>query len=108
MRKQYESQEEKINNFLDNKIIPILKKKDLDHDKVIKAICLELGIKKEKVEQSISNLIELGKIKEIHILTIPNDQLDNWLKDFFEKEKEEKKEVKKVDEILNIKNKKEK
>lgn len=93
MPSKYESQEEKISSFFKEKILPALKKQDLDYNKVVNLISVELGVKEEKIKQTISKFIKLGEVKELHTLTIPDDQVDDWLKDLSKTEKEIQDEI---------------
>ena len=100
MPSRYKTKEEKINEFIDKAILPALQKQDLDYDKVVQAVCHELGINENNVDQVIKRFIQMGKIKEIHILTIPDEQVEGFLKEYFEEERKQKKEAEKVDKIF--------
>lgn len=93
---KYESQEAKINSFLESVIIPALEVNDLDYNKVVKNVAFEKGVKEDKVKQSLQILIEMGKIKEIHILTIPDEKFEGMLKNMATTRKEVEKEIKEV------------
>jgi len=88
MAGKYQSQDEKINNFLQNAILPALREKDLDYKKLVKTMCFDLGVKENRVIEALNNLIEMEKIKEIRILTINDDQIDDYVKNLSKKDKE--------------------
>lgn len=81
MKKTYQTQDERIIEFIDQNILPALTQKDLDYKKVVQLISIELGMRKDKVEKALDNLIAIGKMSEIHILTIPDDKIGDWLQD---------------------------
>jgi len=94
---KYQSQESKINKFITNSILPALFNSDLDYKKVVKTVAFEKGVKEEKVEQSLKALIDMGKIKEIHILTVPDKDFEDILKNKGIVKKELEKEFKRVE-----------
>lgn len=86
---KYESNAEKVKNFIEIRILPVLKKRnDLDYYETINAIASHLSVSKKVVEKEIDSLIELKKVQEIRQLTILEEEIPEWLKETIEREKE--------------------
>lgn len=74
-------------NFIANQIIPCLKNRDLDYQKTIAAICAETHSTINLAEEMLRTLIP-NQIKEIHLLTIPDEKVKSWLEEMQETNKE--------------------
>jgi len=83
----YQTNRAKIINFANDKIVPLLKEKDLEYKEVVQIISENVGCSSEMVIDGLKTLIP-NKIKEIHVLTIPDEEVTNWLRDRINKEKE--------------------
>lgn len=94
----YTSKKERIKKVIDDKLLKHLSKIDLDYYKVRTAIATDLGVSLNDVSEMIDNYISAGKIKEHRIITIPDESVQDWLKDErqFEKEKAE------LDKVLEV------
>lgn len=92
----YQSQREKVILFLNGQILPLLKKKDINYNELIFIIKENTFVNDNIIDEVIRSYIKQGKFKEIHILTIPDKEIENWL---IENKKEEE-EMKKVEEII--------
>jgi len=103
MARKYISNREKIQNFLLEVIIPIIKKeKDLDYEKIINETAMHLGVSKNSVEENLRTFIDSNIIKEMktHVLTIPDKEVEGY----FEAIKAKHDEIKKdIEENLEIK-----
>lgn len=100
MPSQYKSNREKVNEFLEHKILPLIRKKDLDYYEVINIISVQLGVSKKLVEESIKMLVGNGRIAEIRVLTVTEEQISGILKELRDAEEESKKTEKEVEEIF--------
>ena len=76
---KYISKKEKIKNFFDTEIIPILRKKDLNFYPLAQAISSHLFVSYGDVEDTIKEYVSQGKIEEVRIITIPKTEIPNWL-----------------------------
>lgn len=85
-------EQREFNRFFEQFILPKLKLKDLDLDKVLSAISFELGIDNDKLKFCFDELEKQGKIKIIKIITIPDQHIDKFLDDL-KKTNEELKEL---------------
>lgn len=92
----YKSKNDVVREYIENEIVPILKFKDLDFKKVISLVKLKTGAREDIIMFTINNLIENSIIKEEHILTIPDNQVSDWLKELKEDEDKSKKEAEDV------------
>lgn len=81
----YFSNKKKVEDILTKIIIPSLRKKDIDYDKLIQAIMSETLVSRNIIEDIIKTHIP-NEIKEIHILTIPEEKIDGLLKELREEE----------------------
>lgn len=99
MVKQYESQDEKVNNFLENTLLPLIKEanKDIEFNEVVQQCSLHLNVKEEKIKEGLNRFIKSGKIKEIHIITIPDSEVQDWLNNLVKKDKEVNEELKELE-----------
>ena len=90
----YQSKRQKISDFFDSKIYPLLKSNDLDYKEILKVIQENTYATESMIEEVIRNKVMMKKIKEIHILTIPDEEIPNFLErlKIIEKEKEKTKE----------------
>lgn len=95
----YQSIREKIRVFTEDKLLPVLRERDLDYNEVIKVIIENIGCSQSMAEEGIRVLINMNKIKEIRILTIMDEEVSNWLDDLKEQEVEQKKANEVIEEI---------
>jgi ferritin len=94
MPMKYESQDEKISKYIKDLVIPAIKRKDLDYNQLVKKLCVELGVKEERVESVLKRFIDAGEMKEERILTITDDKIPDMLKLIKEEEEKLKSELK--------------
>ncbi len=87
----YITNKQKLIEFITNQIIPCLKKRDLDYNKTIQAICSETNATRNTATEILRSLIP-RQIKEVHILTIPDKEVKTWLDEM----KETKEDIKKA------------
>jgi len=83
----YITNKQKMLDFITNQIIPCIKNRDLDYQKTIAAICAETHSTINLAEEMLKTLIPT-QIKEIHILTIPDEKVKTWLDEMKETDKE--------------------
>lgn len=103
-RMGYQSQRDKIKETIEKYVVPFINEKDLEYDKVLSNLSEELSCSKGMVEDVLQTFISSGKIKEIRILTIPDQEVTSWLKEQKDKEEKLKKELKEFEQINVIKN----
>lgn len=75
----YETQKEKVKNFIIEKIMPVLQNKDLDYYELINYIQEKTGQRQKLVEEVLLELKTSKVIKEHRILTIPDEKIQDWL-----------------------------
>lgn len=75
----YQSIRAKIAKHLENRVLPYLKKQDLDYYKVIDGLSSDVGCSKNMIKDVLNSFIDSNKIKEIRVLTIPDEQIKDWL-----------------------------
>lgn len=85
----YQSKQERINQFITQKIIPLLSNKDLDFNEVVIVVMENCLCNRELAIQELQRLISFKKIKEIHVLTIPDEQIGSWINQMVKTEKED-------------------
>jgi hypothetical protein len=89
----YKSVKEKVKEDLEKIIIPAIKKKDLDYYRVVGAIASRESCSKIIVEDLLKTFIDSGYIKEIRILTITDDKIQDFLDELKLIEKEVQEEL---------------
>lgn len=84
---KYITNKEKVAAFITEQIIPYLinNTKDLDYEQTINAICSETHSSRIIAEEILKSFFP-HKIKEIHILTIPDENVKTWLEEMQKKE----------------------
>lgn len=105
---QYVTNKQKIMEYIEINILAFLKQKDLDYNKVIDLISEKTSSNPSMVKTILDSFINSGKIKQINILTIPDKQIDGWLKEVKEMEEQKKKDDAEVKKILESKPKEDK
>lgn len=98
---KYESKKEQISKFIEDNVIPAVKRKDLDYDKVIKGIADQFGTTEDIVNNIIKRFVSLGKLAECHVLTIRDDEIKDWLVELEREQKEKKEDEKKSLQFLD-------
>lgn len=88
----YKPNNDRLKDYFDKTVIPSLKEVDIDYYKLIDVISLDLGISETKVNDMLERYKKAKKIKEIRILTIPDELLNDSL-DFIARKKQVKKEA---------------
>ena len=98
----YQTKRERTINIVENIIIPAIKKSvgDVDYYEVLKAISTRAKITNKEAESVVEEFIINNILKEVRILTIPDEEVSDWLKDYFDKEKEMEEEDKKIKEVF--------
>lgn len=97
----YISEKKKVKDLLDNKVIPMIKKKDVDYNKLVDAVCKETGSTQRLVKEILQTAINTNQIKEIRVLTIPDEELDDFFQEHYKEEKRIVEDDKEVDEVLD-------
>ncbi len=84
---KYVTSKEKIYNFILSNIMPVILEQDIDFEKTVLAVAKEMHVSYEQVEHVLSSMCP-EKMKEIkiHVLTIPDTKIDDWMKDLKSKE----------------------
>jgi len=83
----YQTQREKIKQFMEKKILPVIKKQDVDYYKLVSATRKELNTSESMIEDEIKNRIENKEIKEIRVLTINDEEIVPFFKRIVSEEK---------------------
>ena len=79
MAKKYLPQRAKVLMFIEQYIIPTIKKRDLDYYEVVKGLSQELHASEKNIKECLQQQIDAGKIKEDRILTIPDNEISSFL-----------------------------
>jgi hypothetical protein len=87
---KYITKDEKLKEFIENKIIPVIKTKDLDYYKLLSYIEEHTGYSKSRIDEALLVYIRSKRIKEIRLLTVPDEKIEDWLE--LQKEHEKIKE----------------
>jgi len=90
---KYLSKREQLKDIIEKIVIPAIKKKDVDYYKLLIELIDRIGVSKEIVEDVLKSFIISGKVKEIRVLTIPDEKINNWLDDLIKEEKQTKKDL---------------
>lgn len=93
----YVTQREKVSEYITKYIIPALKLKDLDYYETVKYIAGIIGASESLVENVLSGFAASGKLREVRLLTILENELNDFIKDMKQREKD----IKEVDEQLD-------
>lgn len=96
----YQSQRERIKRYIEDKILPYVKKKDLSYYKVVNGISGDLGVSISMVEDVLKNFIDTNKIKEIRQLTIQDHEIPHWMEEEKERAKSKEEEQGKMDDVI--------
>lgn len=90
----YQTQRQKISEFLEKKIIPFIKKRgDIDYYKLIEGMVNDLGVSKSMVEDCIKTYINNNTITEHRVLTISKEEVKHWLEELSKEEKQIKEDL---------------
>ena len=103
MPSKYISTREKVMDYIENNILLFLKQKDLDYYEVIKIIKIKTSCSENLIKNILKDYINSGKIKEIRVLTIPDEQIGEWLKNLKEMEEQKEKDDEEVKKMLEFK-----
>jgi len=79
MAKKYLPQRAKVLMFIEQYIIPTIKKRDLDYYEVVKGLSQELQTSEKIIKECLQQQIESGKIKEHRVLTISDNEISSFL-----------------------------
>ena len=93
----YQTIREKIKLFIDKHIIPAVKKKDLDYYKVVNGVSSELGVTQNMVLDVLKDFTNSRKLAEVRVLTIPSGQVQGFLQELHNEEKQTKKDLEELD-----------
>jgi hypothetical protein len=93
---KYFSKKDKIQEFIRERVIPAVKIKDLDYEKVVEEIQKKTLSERKMIEEVIGSFVP-KEMKEIRILTIPDEEINDWLSAIVKNEKE-------TEEIIGRKN----
>jgi hypothetical protein len=91
---------EQIKQQIEQRILPYLKKQDLDYYKVLDGLSADIGASRNMIEAVLRSFINSNKMKEIRTLTLPDEEVGDWLKDITEEEKQQKEEIEKADKFV--------
>lgn len=86
-------------NIILQKILPALKVRDLDYKKVLEYVTHESGCNSIEAQTIITELDIQKKIKEIRILTIPDEAVGDFVKELKEIEEQKKQADLRMEEI---------
>lgn len=112
----YKSKNEKMRAFFDRYVIPEVTKRDVNEEQMTNLIFVEFNIQKKRILEYIDALISTRRIKRVmnydkegsfigSVLTIPDEQVDDWLSKHKEQEAMDKKNIIEVDEVISKLNK---
>lgn len=88
----YQTNREKIINWIEKGLIPKLVERDYDYNSIIAGICAETGSGKNIVEDVINSYVVMGKIARSNLIIATDKQL----KEYNEKQEAFKKEANKI------------
>lgn len=93
---KYKSKREVAISFLKETLIPIIKKnQDVSYSKILAYMLLDLGISNKLAKECITGFITQGELSlDNDILTIPDKEIVNWLKELKERETQIQKDFK--------------
>jgi hypothetical protein len=105
----YIKSREIMTKAIEEKIIPLLREKDLDYEQVISQLALKSYLSPKSVKNYFESLITGGRVKLIktivnneivQVLTIPDKEVDKWLEEHLKTEKEKEEDKKKSELFL--------
>lgn len=89
---KYQTQREKIVEWIEKGLIPKLPERDYPYQEIVSAIAMELGTNEKTVEDVLNSYIKSNKIKHLNLLVATDEQL----RDYMKKQQEHKQEVDKI------------
>jgi len=92
----YQSQREKIKKLIEDQVLKWIKEKDLDYYKIINFLQSETNCSQNMAEDMVCSFIKNKIIQENRILTIPDGEINEFVKRMKEREEEIEKEVDQV------------
>lgn len=84
----YISEKRKISDFIEKHILPLIIRNDYSYYDVLELIVKQTKASKRSAKEVLDGFIETKEIKEMRILTVPDEKLDTALSLKFEEEKE--------------------
>jgi hypothetical protein len=90
---KYISKKEKLKEVIKKYIIPGVQKTDLDYYKILSELVREVGLSMEITEDTLKDFIRSGLLKEVRVITLPDEKVESWLEEQIKTEKEIKKEL---------------
>jgi len=94
---KYQTQREKARKFIEDNIIPTIKKQDVDYYKVLNVMRKDLRIDEKIIKEEIRVMIENKEVKEIRLLTIGDEEVKPFFKRIVSKEKAAEKTLKEME-----------
>lgn len=95
----YESKRDKVIRYVNDFVIPSIQKKDLDYNLLVSDLCGQFGVSKEVVNEIFQMFMRSGKIKEVRVLTLPDNLVIDWLKKDRELKQDIKKDINNLDKM---------
>lgn len=96
----YQSKREKLANIINSKLLSTVRKGDLNYYKVVTLLMNETYASENIVKDALDVAIKSGKMKEIRLLTINDEEVEDWLTKLRKHEVETKKEKSKIEEVF--------
>jgi hypothetical protein len=96
---KYICRRNKISEIMEKQIIPAIKHKDLDFHKVKNYLISQTGCAETMAEEVILECCLANKIKEVRVLTLPDEKVDEFIKELQEIEKTREEADKRMEEI---------
>ena len=92
---KYFTKREKIDQLIIEQIIPCVNNSDLDYEKTLHEIMNKMNCSRNAAEDSLRSHIP-NHIKEVHILTIPESKVEDWLESIKKRKEQINNEIKEV------------
>jgi hypothetical protein len=86
----------KLNDFIDNEIIPLAKKKDLDYYQVVNLLVTRFATTEKLAIDTLGVYFKSNKLKEHRVITIPDEEIPNFLEEMKKESEEIKEDFKEV------------
>lgn len=109
----YQTQRQKVFEFINRNIIPAVRQHDVDYNQVVDLISTECYVSRSMAQSCLDSIISVGHIKRAsffnpntnkeeltNVLTIPDEEVVNWISDIKEKEEKRKKEIEEADKLI--------
>ena len=94
----YKTQREKIKQYIKEKIIPAIKKQDIDYYKLVDAMKRDLGVSENIIKEEVEMIGRSVGIKEIRIFTISDEKIKPFFESIVSEEKAAERTLREIEE----------